>query len=214
MLHASVIDFVLQPCDKSFVIKPALSSKLLVTHFRNLTLRVPTVLCTIFVCYIGSVMPKIRASSISEHSRRRVKVSSAVTNHSSSTLSLPSITTFTKRFCESIEAPNQSPTSHHQRHRYSQLPLMKPNVDRFNTRGRTIYNAFDCLSPEHSRLHRKLAHDKGKALPKETLCLTSSGVETAAKCRAAFKTDEKLRNEDTDILQQADLLFEMYIRME
>jgi len=101
---------------------------------------------------------------------------------------------------------------------------MKPNVDRFNTRGRTIYNAFDCLSPEHPRLHtshRKLAHDKGKDLPKETLCLASNhsfaGVETAKWTLAVidpFKTDEKLRNEDTDILQQADRLFEMYIRVE
>jgi hypothetical protein len=56
--------------------------------------------------------------------------------------------------------------------------------------------------------------------PKETLCLASShsfaGVETAAKCSEwtlavvdPFQTDE-----DADILQQADLLFEMYIRME
>lgn len=74
--------------------------------------------------------------------------------------------------------------------------------------------------------HRRNAHDKGKALPKETLCLESShsfGVEIAAKCSEwtlgavdPFKTegwDEKLPTDDADI-QQADRLFEMYIRME
>ena len=203
-------------------------------------------LCTIFVWYIDSVMPKIRASIISEHLHpgRRVKVSRTVANHSSSTLSLPSITTFTKQFYGSIDGPNQSPTSL-QKHRYTQQPLLKPNVDRFNTRGRTIYNAFDCLSLElqgHSSRLRLLhtsqprnAHGKRKALSKETLCLASpdaimtrshsfAGVEAAAKCSEwtlavidPFKaegSDEKLPADDADILQQADRLFEMYIRME
>jgi hypothetical protein len=182
-------------------------------------------------------MPKIRASIFSEHVCRRVQISSRVAAHSSSALSLPSITSFTKQSYGCVDAPNQSPTSL-QKHRYTQQPLLKPNVDRFNTRGRTIYNAFDCLSLEHqghsSRLrlthtsHRRNAHGKRKVLPKETLCLASpdavitrshsfAGVETAAKRTAPFKTegsDEKLPTDDADILQQADRLFEMYIRME
>ena len=173
-------------------------------------------------------MPKIRASSLSKDIRRRLKVSSTVSNHSSSTLFLPSTAISTKQKFGSIDAPNQSPTSL-QKHRYTQPPLLKPNIDRFNTRGRTIYNAFDCLSLEHQgrlRLthtsHGRNAHDRGRALP---LCLASSHsfarFETAAKCSESvvdpFKTegsDEKLRSEDADILQQADRLFEMYIRME
>ena len=165
-------------------------------------------------------MPKTRAR-ISEHLRRRVKVSSTVTNQSSSTLSLPSITTFTKQFYGSINAPNQYPPSL-QRRRYTQQPLLKTNADRFNSRGRTIYNAFDCLSMEHqgqsSRL--RLMHTSHRNIPKGALSLSSShsfaGVETAAKYSEwtlavvdPFQTDE-----DANILQQADLLFEMYIRME
>ena len=178
-------------------------------------------------------MPKIKASLIPDH--RRLQVSSRVTNHSSSTLSLPYIITFTKQYYGSIDSPNQSLTSL-QKHRYTQQPLLKPNVDRFNTRGRTIYNAFDCLSLEHqghsSRLqlmhtsHRRDTYGKRTALPKETLCLASpeavitrshslADVETAAKWRAAidsFKTEGSA--DDADILEQADRLFEMYIRME
>ena len=196
-------------------------------------------LCTIFVWYIDSAMPKIRANIIPEHLRRRVNVLSTVANHSSSTSSLP---TLTKQFYGSIDAPYQSLTSL-QKHRYapySQQPLLKPNVDRFNTRGRTIYNAFDCRSLEHqghsSRLrlmhtsHRRNAHGKRKALPKETLgfaspdaVITRSHSFAGTKCSEwtlaviePFKTegsDEKLPD-DADILQQADRLFEMYIRME
>ena len=239
------------PCDKSFVIKPAFFLRRVQIPgypFPQLDVASPTfstVLCTIFVWYIDSVMPKIRPSIFSEHLRRRVKVSSTVANHSSSTLSLPSITTSTKQFYGSNDAPNQSPISL-QKHRYTQQRLLKPHVDRFNTRGRTIYNAFDCLSLEHqghsSRLrlmnasHRRNAHGKRKALPKETLCLASpdavmtrshsfAGAETAAKCSEwiladidPFKTegsDEKLPStDDGDILRQADRLFEMYIRMD
>ena len=176
-------------------------------------------------------MPKIRASLISDHLRRRVKASSTMANHSSSTLSFPSITTFTKQ--RSIDASDQSTTL--QKHRYTQQPLLKPNVDRFNTKGRTIYNAFDCLSLEHqghsSRLHtshRKNAHGKRKDLPKETICLASpdaimtrshafTGVECSEWTLAVIATegsDEKLPTDDAEILQQADRLFEMYIRME
>jgi hypothetical protein len=179
-------------------------------------------------------MPKIRASLNSDH--RRLQVSRRVANHSSSTLSLPSILTFTKRFYGSIDSPNQSLTSL-QKHGYTQQPLLKPNVDRFNIRGRTIYNAFDCLSLEHqghsSRLrlmhtsHRRNAHGKRKALPKEMLCLASpdavitrshsfADVETAAKCSEWTAVIDPTEDsaDDADILEQADRLFEMYIRME
>ena len=85
--------------------------------------------------------------------------------------------------------------------------------------------------------HRRNAHDRRKALPKKSLCLASTdaviaenrsfaGVETAANrsewTLAPFKTEgsdgsEKLPqrpNDNADILQQADRLFEMYITME
>lgn len=121
-------------------------------------------MCTIFVWCIDSVMPKIRASSISEYLRRRVKVSSTVTNHPSSTFSLP------------YESIDTSPTSL-QRHRYTQQQLLKPIIDRFNTRGRTnlkgrtIYNAFDCLLLEHQghTFRLRLMHTSHRKFPKETL---------------------------------------------
>ena len=176
-------------------------------------------------------MPKIRTSIISEHLRRRVKVLSAVA-------SLPSIPTFTTQFYGCTDVPNQpptaiSPTDVPQKHRYtsySQQPLLKPNVDRFNTRGRTIYNAFDCLSLEHPpRLHashrKNRSGKRRKALPKETLFVPdvmTRSVTTyqdahsfpgvAMEIEDLFKTAKHAH--DADILQQADRLFEMYIRME
>lgn len=175
-------------------------------------------------------MPKIRASIISG----RIKVSSTVSNHSSSTLSLPSIATFAKQF---YGTPKQSPTSL-QKHKYtpcSQQQLLKPNVDRFNTRGRTIYNCHSLEHQDHSSrlrlihtFHRRNAYGKRKDLPKETLCLTSpdaaitrsysfAGVAECSEWTSAVieteGSDEKLPD-DADILQQADRLFEMYIRIE
>lgn len=198
----------------------------MVAHFRNLTLN------RAVHHFLLSVMPKIRTSIISEHLRRRVKVLRTLPANPSFILPLSSVATFTKQYSNApptATSPNDPSLQKRRRTSHSRQPLLKPNVDRFNTRGRTIYNASDCFSSElqgyPSRLrlmhasHRRNTYDMRKAssLPEETRVAgpVDAGVTTRyhdAQSEGLFKPTNHA--DDADILQQADRLFEMYIRMD